>query len=286
MTAMIPSSAGRVHVATSGRVDRPVVVLSSGLGGAWFDWDRTVRLLEPLARVIVFDRPGLGLSGPARRGPSLAREVAVLDAVLRGVPRAILIGHSMASMHVEAYARLRPHRVDGVILLDPDAEAPGAGAPFDVSAVIAQGVRAIGSRWLGARITQRYGHAFRNLLTAVSTLGMTDPAPSDLVELVYRRPGVGRAVLWELASYPGQVATLERLRKRRPLPRVPWLVLTAGRKVWPEHRSLAALVPWGRNVPVPGSRHMIQMDRPDAVVMAVRESLKGVPDELIEGPGV
>jgi len=274
MTAMIPSSAGRVHVASSGHPDQPVVVLSSGLGGAWFDWDRTVRLLEPLTRVIVFDRPGLGMSGPARRGPSLAREVAVLDAVLRGIPKAILIGHSMASMHVEAYARLRPHRVDGVILLDPDTEAPGSGAPFDVSAVLAQALRALGSRWLSARITRRYVHSLRNVLTAVSTLGVTDPAPADLVRLVYGRPGVGRAVLAELASYPGQVATLERLRARRPLPKVPWLVLTAGRKVWPEHRSLAELVPWGRNVPVPGSRHMIQMDRPDAVVMAVREVLR------------
>ncbi len=277
MMAMIPSSAGRVHVASTGRVDRPVVVLSSGLGGAWFDWDRTARLLEPLARVIVFDRPGLGMSGPARRGPSLAREVAVLDAVLRGVPKAILVGHSMAALHVEAYARLRPHRVDGIVLLDPDTEAPGSGAPFDLSAVLAQGMRAFGSRWLGARLTRRFGHSFRNLLTATATLGVTDPAPADLVELVYRRPGVGRAVLWELASYPGQVATLERLRQRRELPEVPFLVLTAGRRIWPEHQSLAALVPWGRNVPVPGSRHMIQMDRPDAVVMAVRDVLRARP---------
>ena len=276
MSAMIPSSAGRLHVTSSGRPDQPVVVLSSGLGGAWFDWDRTVRLLKPLARVIVFDRPGLGMSGPARRGPSLAREVAVLDAVMRGVPRAVLVGHSMASLHVEAYARLRPHRVAGVVLLDPDTETPGAGAPFDPAALIAQGMRAFGSRWLGVRISRRYGHAVRNLLTAVSTLGVTDPAPADLVELVYRRPGVGRAALWELASYPGQVATLERLRQRRELPEVPWIVLTAGRKVWPEHRALAALVPWGRNVPVPGSRHMIQMDRPDAVVMAVRDVLRGL----------
>ncbi|ANZ36133.1 hypothetical protein BBK82_08705 [Lentzea guizhouensis] len=278
MTAMIPSSAGRVHVTASGRVDLPVVVLSSGLGGAWFDWDRTVRLLEPLARVVVFDRPGLGMSGPARRGPSLAREVAVLDAVLRGIPQAILVGHSMASMHVEAYARLRPQRVLGVVLLDPDTEMPGAGAPFDVSAVVAQALRAFGSRWLGARITRRYGHWLRNWLTELSTLGRTDPAPRDLVELVYRRPGVGRATLAELASYPGQVATLERLRTRRALPEVPFLVLTAGRKIWPEHRSLAALVPWGRNVPVPGSRHMVQMDRPDAVVMAVRDVIRALPD--------
>ncbi|GAB2867074.1 alpha/beta fold hydrolase [Lentzea nigeriaca] len=278
MTAMIPSSAGRVHVASSGHAGQPVVVLSSGLGGAWFDWHRTVRLLEPHARVIVFDRPGLGLSGPPRRGPSLAREVAVLDAVMRGIPRAVLVGHSMASMHVEAYTRLRPHRVAGLVLLDPDTETPGAGAPFDVSAVVAQALRAFGSRWLGARLTRRFGHSFRNLLTAASTQGVTDPAPADLVEMVYRRPGVGRAVLAELASYPGQVATLERLRKRRALPKVPFLVLTAGRRIWPEHESLAALVPWGRNVPVPGSGHMIQMDRPDAVVMAVREVLRGLPE--------
>lgn len=278
MLSMIPSSAGRVHVASSGRVAEPVVVLSSGLGGAWFDWERTVAMLESSCRVIVFDRPGLGMSGPERRGPSLAREVAVLDAVMRGIPNAVLVGHSMASMHVEAYARLRPGRVLGCVLLDPDTEEPGAGAPFDPSAVIAQTLRAIGSRSLGARLTRRFGHVFRNWVMEACTLGHTDPAPPDLVDMVYRRPGVGRAILAELASYPGQVATLERLRKRCPLPKVPWLVLTAGRKVWPSHESLAALVPWGRNVLVAGSRHMIQMDRPDAVYLAVRDVLRDSPD--------
>jgi len=115
---------------------------------------------------------------------------------------------------------------------------------------VAQGLRAFGSRWLGARITRRYGHSLRNLLTAASTLGVTDPAPADLVQLVYRRE----------------------------LPKVPWLVLTAGLRTWPEHQSLAAFVPWGRNVLVPGSRHMIHMDRPDAAVMAVREVLRGLSE--------
>ncbi|TWP49386.1 alpha/beta hydrolase [Lentzea tibetensis] len=277
MSSMIPSSAGRVHVASSGRVTDPVVVLSSGLGGAWFDWARVLELLEPHARVIVFDRPGLGMSGPARRDPSLAREVAVLDAVLRGIPSALLVGHSMATMHVEAYARLRPGKVLGAVLLDPDTEVPGAGAPFDASALVAQALRAFGSPYVGARITRAFGHRFRNWVTEACTLGHTDPAPADLVELVYRRPGVGRAILAELASYPGQVATLERLRTRRPLPRVPWQVLTAGRRLWPEHESLAGLVPWGRNVLVPGSRHLIQMDRPDAVFLAVRDALRELP---------
>ncbi|GLZ36325.1 hypothetical protein Lesp02_85120 [Lentzea sp. NBRC 105346] len=274
---MIPSSAGRVHVASSGKVSGPVVVLSSGLGGAWFDWIRTVELLEPHYRVIVFDRPGLGMSGPQHRDPSLAREVAVLDAVLRGVPPAVLVGHSMASLHIEAYARLRPGKVVGLVLVDPDTEVPGAGAPFDPSALVAQALRAFGSRRLGARITHRFGHRFRDFVVAASTLGDTDPAPADLVELVYRRPGVGRAILAELASYPGQVATLERLRARRDLPDVPFHVLTAGRQVWPEHLTLAGLTPWGRNVLVPGSRHMVQMDRPDAVYLAVRDVLRESP---------
>src|SRR5690349_7368109 len=60
----ITTEAGAVHVTTAGLADGPVVVLSSGLGGAWFDWTATVALLAAGARVIVFDRPGTGDSAP------------------------------------------------------------------------------------------------------------------------------------------------------------------------------------------------------------------------------
>jgi pimeloyl-ACP methyl ester carboxylesterase len=270
---MVTSPGGRVHVTSAGSLSDPVVVISSGLGGAWFDWNTTVDLLAPHARVVVFDRPGTGHSGPATSPPSLQREVEVLEAVLHDTERAVLVGHSMATLHVEAFTRLHPDRVSGVVLLDPDPELPGSGRPFDVSALIARGLLRFAPRTLGATVVQNHGHRLRRWVVESSTLGRRDPAPEELVRAVYQRPQVAKAVLDELASYPDQMHSLEALRAKHPLPEVPWRVLTAGRRVWRGHTELAALVPWGRNVLVPGSAHMMPIDRPDAVVMAVRDVL-------------
>ncbi len=248
-----------------------MVVLSSALGGAWFDWDAVVALL-PDAHVLVFDRPGTGLSDAALAPASLAREVAVLDAVLAGVPSAVLVGHSMASLHVEAWARLRPGRVRGLVLVDPDPELPGAGRPFDLSALVARWVLRTGLDPLVAV----QGLRLRRWAVRGSTLGRRDPASAAVLRSVYGRGSVTRAVLDELASYPAQVGAVERLRAFRPLPPVPFTVLTAGRREFPAHVALAALTPVGRNVLVPGSRHMLPVDRPDAVALAVRNALSGM----------
>ncbi|MFI9011202.1 alpha/beta fold hydrolase [Actinosynnema sp. NPDC053489] len=267
---MIASLAGRVHVRSSGRVDGPAVVLSSGLGGAWFDWDAVVALL-PDAHVLVFDRPGTGLSGPALAPAGLAREVAVLDAVLAGASPVVLVGHSMAALHVEAWARLRPARVRGVVLVDPDLEVPGAGRPFDLAAAVARWVLRLGLD----PVVAAQGPRLRRWAMRGSTLARRDPASGAALRSVYGRASVTRAVLDELASYPAQVAAVERLRAFRPLPPVPFTVLTAGRREFPEHRALAALSPAGRTVLVPGSRHMVPVDRPDAVALAVLDALRG-----------
>ncbi|WNV82546.1 alpha/beta fold hydrolase [Umezawaea sp. Da 62-37] len=274
MRTTITTGAGGVHVTSAGLATDPVVVLSSGLGGAWFDWSATVDLLARHARVVVFDRPGTGDSGPASADPTLAREVAVLEAVLGDAPTAVFVGHSMATMHVEAFARLHPDRVRAVVLLDPDPESPGAGRPFDLSSVVARWLPLLIPREVGAALVRRHGHLLRRWVIEGSTLARFDPAPEALVKDVYRRPHVAKSVLAELAAYPDQVADLDELRAAHPLPDVPFDVLTAGRRLWPEHAALARLAPWGRNVLVPGSRHMIPVDRPDAVVMAVRDALR------------
>jgi pimeloyl-ACP methyl ester carboxylesterase len=267
---MVASLAGRVHVRASGRVDGPAVVLSSALGGAWFDWDAVVALLRD-AHVLVFDRPGTGLSDPASAPATLAREVAVLDAVLAGVGPVVLVGHSMAALHVEAWARLRPGRVRGLVLVDPDPEVPGAGRPTDLSAAVARWVLRAGLD----PVLAGQGPRLRRWAMRWSTLRRRDPAPAAVLRSVYERPSVTRAVLDELASYPAQVGAVERLRAFRPLPPAPLTVLTAGRREFAAHVALAAMSPTGRTVLVPGSRHMVPVDRPDAVALAVREALRG-----------
>ena len=270
MSTMVASLAGRVHLRAAGRVDGPTVVLSSALGGAWFDWDAVVALL-PDARVLVFDRPGTGLSDPASAPATLAREVAVLDAVLAGTPSAVLVGHSMAALHVEAWARLRPGRVRGLVLVDPDPEVPGAGRPFDLSALVARWVLRAGLD----TVVAGQGLRLRRWAVRGATLGRRDPASAAALRAVYGRPSVTRAVLDELASYPAQVGAVERLRAFRPLPPVPLTVLTAGRREVAAHAALAASSPFGRTVPVPSSRHMVPVDRPDAVALAVLRTVRG-----------
>ncbi len=71
----------QVHVVESGLADGPPLLLTSGLGGAWFDWAPTVRLLRDEHRVTVFDRPGLGLSPAGVEPPSLRRDTAILEAM-------------------------------------------------------------------------------------------------------------------------------------------------------------------------------------------------------------
>ncbi|WP_158692085.1 alpha/beta fold hydrolase, partial [Streptomyces aurantiacus] len=114
----------------------PVCVLSAGLGLAWCEWDPVVALLARSRTVVRFDRPGLGLSAPARGAPTLVGEAErirlVLDAVGLGGEAVTVVGHSLAGFHAEAFARLFPRRTAGLVLVDSSVEeaarvVPGRG---------------------------------------------------------------------------------------------------------------------------------------------------------------
>ncbi|MBP2473873.1 pimeloyl-ACP methyl ester carboxylesterase [Crossiella equi] len=280
MAGVLSTGYGRVHTEVSGA--GPLVVLCAGLGGGWFDWPAVRALLEPDYRVLSFDRPGTGESGPALAPPSLAREVGVLDAVL-GPERAVLVGHSIAGLHVEGYARLRPERVAGAVLLDPSPEPPGVGRPWDGEAATARLLLALGRvpglTALGRRLAGWWGPASRRSVLRSASVSGCERAPLPQVEAVYRRPEVLGAVLAELAAYPDLVAELEAVRARHPVPDVPWLVLTAAdalgrsgrsRRTLAAHARLARLAPRGGHQVLPRCGHMVPLDRPDAVAGAVR----------------
>ncbi|MGW0518374.1 alpha/beta fold hydrolase [Crossiella sp. NPDC003009] len=285
MSSLIPSPAGLLRVELDGPERGPVVVLSAGLGGGWFDWPAVVDLLAEDLRVVRFDRPGTGGSGPALTPPGLAREVAVLDAVLdaAGAARAVLVGHSIAGLHVEGYARLRPARVTGAVLLDPSPEPPGVGRPFDGEAVVARALLALarvpGLRRLGRALAGWSGPAGRRSVLRNASRTRREVAPSAQVDEVYRRPEVLGAILDELAAYPDLVAELEAVRAEHPLPELPWLVLTAAdalgrprqaRRLLAAHARLARLVPGGAHELIERCGHMMPLDRPDTVAAAVR----------------
>jgi pimeloyl-ACP methyl ester carboxylesterase len=121
-----------VHLRDVGRRSDPLpVVLIHGTSASLHTWDGWVRQLQPHRRVISFDLPGFGLTGPRPdgdyRGDADARFVlALLDRLQVG--RAVLGGNSLGGEVAWRVATLAPARVAQLVLVDASGlpAAPGA----------------------------------------------------------------------------------------------------------------------------------------------------------------
>ena len=118
----------QVHLRDEGPRSDPVpIVLLHGTSSSLHTWDGWARELKANRRVIRFDLPGIGLTGPSPdadyRIERYVRFVAaMLDAL--GVSRCVLAGNSFGGQVAWETALANPGRVDKLILVD------AAGYPF------------------------------------------------------------------------------------------------------------------------------------------------------------
>jgi pimeloyl-ACP methyl ester carboxylesterase len=110
----------------------PVIVFESALGSDMHGWAAVARPLAACARIVRYDRPGIGRSGPRRStGVRLASTVAAeLMALLHALalpPSYVLVGHSLGGFYMQAFARKYPHETAAVVLVDSASplEPPG-----------------------------------------------------------------------------------------------------------------------------------------------------------------
>jgi pimeloyl-ACP methyl ester carboxylesterase len=108
----------------------PRVVFEAGLGNDVSTWQSIAGPISQFARVVLYDRPGLGQSLPMmnKGSPVTAGQVAIdLHDLLAAAgidPPYTLVGHSLGGLYVQMFARKYPSEISGVILLDassPDA---------------------------------------------------------------------------------------------------------------------------------------------------------------------
>ena len=116
------------HVRDEGRADDPLpVILIHGTSASLHTWDGWVPVLAGERRVIRYDLPGFGLTGPADDGDyrlqRYVRHLTLLMDRLR-IERAVLVGNSLGGQIGWASAVLAPDRVAGLVLID------AAGYPF------------------------------------------------------------------------------------------------------------------------------------------------------------
>ncbi len=112
----------RVHVRDEGPRDDPVpLLLIHGTSASLHTWDGWAVALRAERRVIRFDLPGFGLTGPNSTGDysdsSYARFVVDLADAL-GVQRFAVAGNSLGGEVAWRTALLVPQRVDKLILVD------------------------------------------------------------------------------------------------------------------------------------------------------------------------
>lgn len=123
----------QVHLRDEGpRSDVLPIVLLHGTSASLHTWSGWADALKPAHRVIRFDLPAFGLTGPAPDEDytieNYARVVvAVLDKV--GVDRCVLGGNSLGGYIAWATALLHPDRVARLVLVD------AAGYPFESQVV-------------------------------------------------------------------------------------------------------------------------------------------------------
>ena len=123
----------RLHVRDDGpqtqNKDVPAVILLHGFGASLLTWEPWAAQLKPDMRVIRFDLPGFGLTGPDPTGDySDTRSLQILTALMDklGLARANVVGNSIGGRIAWKFAAAHPERVEKLVLIAPDGFAsPG-----------------------------------------------------------------------------------------------------------------------------------------------------------------
>jgi len=112
----------KVHMRDEGPRDDPIpIVLLHGTAASLHTWDGWAEALKSSRRVIRFDLPGFGLTGPSPdRNYSIDNAIRLLIAMFDhlGIERAVLGGNSLGGVIAWRTAVEYPARVERLILVD------------------------------------------------------------------------------------------------------------------------------------------------------------------------
>ena len=269
-----------LHVVRSGPVHAPVVLMCSGLGGAWLSWDAVAPLLDDRCHVVRFDRPGLGWSAPDLRPPTAAREAYRMRALLRGLGLPgpyTLVGHSLGGLFGEAFARTYPELTAGLVLTESACEPVDRfGRHRELKLRIARTCGAIAQR-VGA--SQLLGPSLRELGVRTQSRRGVETADAQHTHGAFCHGATVTAAMVERATCYDMAAELSMLRGSHPMPKVPAFVLSASGprkdpaavRQWRQHQRLLASVVGAEHREIEDSAHLMPIDRPDAIAEAVLE---------------
>jgi pimeloyl-ACP methyl ester carboxylesterase len=290
---------------------RPTVVFENGLGSSILDWKQVQASVGEFTRACVYDRGGKGYSDPALPHAHATTVVADLhDLVDHGhlARPMVLVGQSAGGLFATLYAQTYPGEVSGLVLVDPAFANQfrdwTARRPDERASTVAAVARSNARLAKCAALARAHELSVGDASGCTAFAGMSPRAAYTDEEKAYfaaqvLNPAYYDAVIAEQkAAIPLQGDTdrnsLDVIRSRRSFGSMPIVVLTSGMKglngssatpeeeaawkaFWKKgHDALAARSAKGESLSVPDAGHLIQMDRPKAVVDAVRRVVEAV----------
>lgn len=244
----LEAAGARLHYVEAG-TGEPLVLLH-GLGADIQDWTAQMPVFAQHFRVLAFDLPGFGQSPRGTRAlnvPRYAQDIrAALDAL--GIPRCILIGHSMG----------------GAVALQTALEQPQAYPRL----VIANSVPTFRPRTFSQRMEILYRRVVMRLLgpARLSRISAARMYPGEALAALRER-SIARGSRNNMSHYLEALGALTRwsvLERLHELP-MPVQVIAAGQDYFSRADMLqfAHALPHGRLHTVRDARHGLPQERPE-----------------------
>jgi pimeloyl-ACP methyl ester carboxylesterase len=220
------------------RHDTLPVVFENGLGGRMEWWEKVLPAISNDTTTFAYNRPGYGNSDPVATSRDGLHIVDELRALLRNSglkPPYILVGHSLGGLYMQIYARRYPEEVSALILVDSThpQQIDGDGA------------------------LEKQSFLVRGLLGVLVT-----GTAKDELDLLAQ---TGKQVL-DLPTFSGKPIFV--LSASKPLDEKSTVADDANAK----RKDIARLYPGSKQIWV-DSGHAIPLEKPEAVVAAIREAL-------------
>lgn len=295
---MVDIGGRRLNLYCSG--DGPVtVVFDSPSGDAAWNWFEVQPAIAKRTRACVYDRAGLGFSDPSPRVSTSGNVVDDLHRLLKNAgiaPPYVMVGSSFGGANVQLYAYRYPEQVKGLVLVEPQHEdeiermnKASQGKLQQAYAMISENNKACVAQ--SERGFVPGSEQWANCIGPIFPRHGRALAAARLAQ--HRSPVYWRAMLSEEDHFAASGAELRAARK--PFGDLPMIVLSRGVSPYavpgkPQsalnkamenenvalHKETAALSTRGKQRIVPGTGHIVHLDKPEAVVAAIDEMLNEV----------